>query len=158
MLSRAKPALDPNVQVNVEVTVENKNQEPKLDAFISRRDYVGAITLLEFYKASGKNSKEVMLWLGYSQVHLGEYHKALETYQEMAKEKDYDITINLFLGICYFFLGMYKEADDAAQRLIKLILGARLVNCKIDFFFTFHTNSMMKNDLWDIIKSKLFVY
>jgi intraflagellar transport protein 56 len=116
MLSRAKPALDPNNSAVLEVPKENQKQEPKLENFISRRDFVGAITLLEFYKASGKNTGEIMLWLGYSQFHLGEYHKALETYQEMSQTKDCDPIISLYLGCCYFFLGMYKESDDATQR------------------------------------------
>jgi intraflagellar transport protein 56 len=116
MLSRAKPALDPNMsQVTIEVPAELKN-EPKLEAFISNRDFVGAITMLEFHCASGNKSNEILLWLGYAQFHLGEYHKALETYQAMATEANYDPRINLYLGCCYFFLGMYKESDDAAQR------------------------------------------
>lgn len=79
MLSRAKPALDPNADIlNIDPPANPKNQEPKLEAFIGRRDFVGAITLLEFYKASGKITNEIMLWLGYSHFHLGEYHKALE--------------------------------------------------------------------------------
>nr|KAJ3421422.1 Intraflagellar transport protein 56 [Polyrhizophydium stewartii] len=124
MLSRAKPAVAPANPVPATDVLEAKKKVPKLETFISGRDYVGAVTLLEFLKASGKGDVDSMLWLGYSFFHLGDYRKAMEagvrleaiTYQVMLLDPSCDPLVHLYLACCYFFLGMYKEADDEAQR------------------------------------------
>jgi len=117
MLSRAKPAVntDSSAPVNSS-TIDKKNHVPKVDSFISNRDYTGACTLLEFLKASEKAEYETILWLGYAAFHLGDYKKAMETYQILTQEQNCDPSIHLYLACTYFFLGMYKEADDEAQK------------------------------------------
>ena len=117
MLSRAKPAINKNESdLLIETQPDPKKQEPKLEKFVEKRDFLGAVTLLEFLKASGKNTTVNMFWLGYCQFHLGEYQHAMETYQTMALEENCDPLVHLYLGCCYFFLGMYKEADESAQK------------------------------------------
>jgi intraflagellar transport protein 56 len=109
MLSRAKPAIEPAIPPQ-----EQKKKMPTLESFIANRDYIGAITLLEF------NKKEIglegMLWLGFSYFHLGDYRKSMDCYLELLKDPKIDSVVHLYLGICYFFLGMYKESDESAQR------------------------------------------
>jgi intraflagellar transport protein 56 len=40
----------------------------------------------------------------------------MECYQELLKDPKMDSIVHLYLAICYFFLGMYKESDEEAQR------------------------------------------
>ncbi|RKO86098.1 hypothetical protein BDK51DRAFT_31932 [Blyttiomyces helicus] len=118
MLSRAKPAVTTaaaSAGLSAS-TLDKKKNAPKLDQFIINRDYTGAITLLEFNKATGKYDADNMLWLGYSAFHLGDYKKAMEAYQGFLQEANPDPLGHLFLACTFFFLGMYKEADEEAQR------------------------------------------
>lgn len=48
MLSRAKPAIGPGSSTPAK-DQKKKKQLPKVDDFLSMRDYTGAITLLEVY-------------------------------------------------------------------------------------------------------------
>ncbi|KAH9255034.1 tetratricopeptide repeat protein 26 [Batrachochytrium salamandrivorans] len=116
MLSRSKPAAAPSHPAAVTDVLETKKTVPKLETYITNRDYVGAVTLLEFIKASGKGDIDNMMWLGYSLFHLSDYRKAMETYQTMLLDENCDLLVHLYLACCYFFLGMYREADDAAQK------------------------------------------
>jgi intraflagellar transport protein 56 len=129
MLSRAKPAIPTNTTPTSTSTLDSnkKRKVPKLESFISARDYSGAITLLEFSKAIGKFDVETQLWLGYTNFHLGDYRRAMEVYLSLVSESSNsnnnsnsnggpDPLIHLYLACCYFFLGMYKESDESAQR------------------------------------------
>ncbi|TPX60346.1 hypothetical protein CcCBS67573_g09009 [Chytriomyces confervae] len=116
MLSRAKPAIAATPPVANASTLDKKKKVPKLDHFISARDYTGAITILEFSKAIGKYDHDTQMWLGYTSFHLGDYRKAMQIYEAMLQDANCDPLINLYLACCYFFLGMYKESDEAAQR------------------------------------------
>ena len=49
-------------------------QLPKLEEFLSRRDYAGATTLLEFKRNASKTSNENLdMWIGYCAFHAGGY-------------------------------------------------------------------------------------
>jgi intraflagellar transport protein 56 len=152
MLSRAKPAVAPSVPAP---DPHPQNKMPELETFIANRDYLGAITMLEFKRGCGDNTLETMLWLGYSFFHLGDYRKAMETYQELLKDPKMDSLVYLYLGCCYFFLGMYKEADEAAQR------GP---SCKLQNRLLFHLSHKFNDEkrlmgyhqnLQDIIEDQL---
>ncbi|KAJ3026995.1 UNVERIFIED_CONTAM: Intraflagellar transport protein 56 [Siphonaria sp. JEL0065] len=116
MLSRAKPAIPATPPTANASTLDKKRKVPKLEHFIAARDYTGAITILEFSKAIGKFDYDTQLWLGYTNFHLGDYRKSMELYQSMLQDPNCDPLIHLYLACCYFFLGMYKEADESAQR------------------------------------------
>jgi hypothetical protein len=48
--------------------------EQSLDEFLLKRDYVGALTLLEFkLKCQDGETKELLQWIGYCAFHLGEH-------------------------------------------------------------------------------------
>jgi intraflagellar transport protein 56 len=50
--------------------------EQSLDEFISKRDYTGALTLLEFkLKCQDGDTKELLQWIGYTAFHLGNYKR-----------------------------------------------------------------------------------
>lgn len=57
---------------------QNKAAErkvPELDDFLSKRDYQGAITLLEFERSGESGDNERVLWLAYAYFHYGEHDK-----------------------------------------------------------------------------------
>ncbi|KAJ3102893.1 Intraflagellar transport protein 56 [Phlyctochytrium planicorne] len=83
ILSRAKPAHQASSSPTA--LVDKRRKIPKLDHFISSRDYTGAITILEVYTSVCKDGAQ-------------------------------DVVIFLYMACCMFFLGMYKEADEAAQK------------------------------------------
>ena len=73
----------------------------------------------------------------------------------MVKDPQRDPNVHLYLACCYFFLGMYREADEEAQKgnpfyqvflIIKIIKQLHPVNYKTDYSFIYLINSMMKKD------------
>jgi intraflagellar transport protein 56 len=42
---------------------------------LSKRDYVGAITVLKFKQHSSKNDSKISEWLAYAHFHYGEHDK-----------------------------------------------------------------------------------
>ncbi|XP_021348035.1 intraflagellar transport protein 56-like isoform X3 [Mizuhopecten yessoensis] len=117
MLSRQKPAIGPGSTTPAK---ENKKKKklPKLEDFLSSRDYTGAITLSEFNRISGKGNEETDLWIAYCAFHLGDYKRAMEEYERMTKHDGCHPDVWINLACCYFFLGMYSESDKAAQRVL----------------------------------------
>ncbi len=138
ILSRAKPALAPADGAGGArgVKEQSSKQLPKLEEFLSNRDYVGAMSLLEFHRNSGKGSDTVDMWLGYCAFHAGDYKRAMLEYEALThsqhqdkkkKEKEKplkDAFINL--AIVFFYLGMYHEADKMADKADKSQLRTRL--------------------------------
>ncbi|XP_035699186.1 intraflagellar transport protein 56-like isoform X1 [Branchiostoma floridae] len=127
MLSRAKPATGPAASSPAKESSKKKKKLPKLEDYLTNRDYTGAITLLEFNRSSGKGSEEVDMWIAYCAFHLGEYKRAMEEYQSMTKRDGCHPDVWVNLACCDFFLGMYKEADEAAQKSPKSRLQNRLL-------------------------------
>ena len=87
ILSRAKPAIpaaDPENQAPNSATTK---QLPKLEDFLSRRDYIGALSLLEFHRNSGKGGDMVDSWLGYCAFHAGDYKRSMLEYDALSKMK-----------------------------------------------------------------------
>ncbi|KAJ8319242.1 hypothetical protein KUTeg_004333 [Tegillarca granosa] len=126
MLSRAKPAIGPGSTTPAK---ENKKKKalPKVEDFLAMRDYTGAITLLEFNRNSGKGNDETDLWIAYCAFHLGDYKRAMEEYERLTKKDSCHPDVWTNLACCYFFLGMYPEADEASQRGPKSRLQNRLL-------------------------------
>ena len=76
MLSRAKPAAHPDEASRA--TTKKKRDMPSLDTFLDRRDYVGALTLLEFMKSTGSPLGDTDEWMAYASFHLGDYRRAYD--------------------------------------------------------------------------------
>ncbi|XP_066297835.1 intraflagellar transport protein 56-like isoform X4 [Branchiostoma lanceolatum] len=127
MLSRAKPATGPAASSPAKDSSKKKKKLPKLEDYLTNRDYTGAITLLEFNRSSGKGSEEVDMWIAYCAFHLGEYKRAMEEFQSMSKRDGCHPDVWVNLACCNFFLGMYKESDEAAQKSPKSRLQNRLL-------------------------------
>lgn len=116
-MSRAKPASSDGVCKSA-----SRKEIPKLEDFLEKRDYIGALTLLEFDNSTD-SSLNTDLWLGYCAFHLGDYKRAATIYENLRK-RDYappDVSTNL--ACCYFYLGMYPESqkilEDAANSKLK---------------------------------------
>ncbi|CAK1595869.1 unnamed protein product [Parnassius mnemosyne] len=124
-MSRSKPATD-----NRAGSHSAKKNFPELEDFILKRDYVGAITLLEFLKHENTDDVWVDVWMGWCWFHLGEYRRALEQYQQLRSRENLDSRIAdnmaIDLAVCYFYLGMYKESQDAIEEAPKCALKNRL--------------------------------
>ena len=64
---------------------------PTLSSFLHKRDYTGAITLLQYQKAEAEKQRTSeaeerrLSWLAYCHYHLGDYQKALDAYSELAE-------------------------------------------------------------------------
>ncbi|XP_011866929.1 PREDICTED: intraflagellar transport protein 56 [Vollenhovia emeryi] len=139
ILSRSKPASSEGVR-----TSASRKEIPKLEEFLEKRDYTGALTLLEFNSSTG-GSLETDLWMGYCAFHLGDYRRAATIYENLRK-KDYvppDVPTNL--ACCYFYLGMNPEA----QRVLE---DAAAEGGKLRTRLLFHLSHKMGNE------SKLMEY
>ena len=111
LLSRAKAHVDPKDAAKD--SVKKRKEVPTLHTYLDRRDYVGAITLLEFTKNTGSPLKETEEWLGYCNFHLGNVQKAYGIYLDVARGNPEYWTQ---AACCAFMLGMYKECDDAGSQ------------------------------------------
>ncbi|KAL6259593.1 hypothetical protein P5V15_009510 [Pogonomyrmex californicus] len=121
ILSRAKPASSEGVRKSA-----SRKEIPKLEEFLEKRDYTGALTLLEFNNTTG-GSLETDLWMGYCAFHLGDYKRAATIYENLRK-KDYvppDVPTNL--ACCYFYLGMYPESQKILEEAKDSKLRTRLL-------------------------------
>ncbi|KAL4239394.1 Intraflagellar transport protein 56 [Mactra antiquata] len=141
MLSRQKPAIGPGSTTPAK---ENKKKKklPKVEEFLDNRDYTGAITLLEFNRNSGKGDQDTDAWIAYCAFHLADYKRAMEEYQRITNRGNCHPDTYVNLGCTYFFLGMYPEADDAAQK------GLKLAGLSIDTLHNDHSpSSRLQNRL-----------
>ncbi|CAM9146233.1 unnamed protein product [Heterosigma akashiwo] len=101
-----------------------------MDEYVKNRDYTGALAVLDFQKKSGesKDEEDTLKWIAYCAFHLGDYQKALESYQEMVSlvEKP-DPEIYLFMGCCYYYMQMYEQAETEATKGPDTTLKNRLL-------------------------------
>lgn len=126
MLSRMKPATHSGPAIPAK-EAQKKKEVPKLEDFLSKRDYTGAITLLEFDRHSGKGGEETDLWIAYCAFHLGDYKRAMEEYEKMLERDSCNPDVWVYLACAQFFLGMYPEADVSAQKSPKSRIQNRLL-------------------------------
>uniref|UniRef100_A0A2R8PLU0 Intraflagellar transport protein 56 n=1 Tax=Callithrix jacchus TaxID=9483 RepID=A0A2R8PLU0_CALJA len=126
MLSRAKPAVGGDVQ-HTDKRKKKGRKIPKLEELLSQRDFTGAITLLEFKRHVGEQEEDTNLWIGYCAFHLGDYKRALEEYENATKEENCNSEVWVNLACTYFFLGMYKQAEEAGFKASKSRLQNRLL-------------------------------
>lgn len=114
ILSRTKPATQKSAISNAPTAIAKK-ELPKLEEFLAKRDYTGALTLLEFQRSCGKVNLITDLWIAYSAFHLGDYKRAADEYKKILTNREAPPETHIYLACCYFFLGMYQEAMQAAK-------------------------------------------
>lgn len=96
---------------------KNAKGQPSFDEFVEKRDYTGALALLEYkLKCQEGDVKELLLWIGYCSFHLGNYKRAEEAYKELIDAHDVDSSIHLFIACCYFYQQMYEEAEKECDK------------------------------------------
>ncbi|XP_072760849.1 intraflagellar transport protein 56 [Anoplolepis gracilipes] len=109
ILSRSKPASSDGVRKSA-----SHKEIPKLEDFLEKRDYIGALTLLEFDNSTG-NNLETDLWMGYCAFHLGDYKRAATIYENLRKKDYVPPNVLTNLACCYFYLGMYPESQKILE-------------------------------------------
>ncbi|VDK74060.1 unnamed protein product [Onchocerca ochengi] len=128
---------------------------PELDEFLLKHDYIGAMSLIQFQSKDENIDDMTELWLGHCAFHAGEYRKAISTYEKMLVKKNCSSEINVYIACCLFFLGMYAEAKQYAEKGPKNALQNRLL---------FHLAYRLKdekqlmlnhNNLQDIVQDQL---
>lgn len=112
ILSRAKPALG----TVSEKKKKNQTKISRLEEYLQQRDYLGALTLLEFQRSIGEIEEHADLWIGYCAFHLGDYKKAMEVYKSLTSQPECPAEVWVYLACALFFLGLYKEAEEAASK------------------------------------------
>nr|XP_033186450.1 intraflagellar transport protein 56 [Bombus vancouverensis nearcticus] len=109
ILSRAKPAASEGVRKSA-----SDKRTPKLEEFLEKRDYTGALTLLEFNNAS-ETTGNSELWMGYCAFHLGDYKRASKIYENLKRKDQAPADTSTNLACCYFYLGMYPESQQILE-------------------------------------------
>lgn len=120
-MSRAKPASSDSVRKSA-----SRKEIPKLQDFLEKRDYIGALTLLEFENSTG-SSLETDLWMGYCAFHLGDYKRAATIYENLRKKDHVPSDVLTNLACCYFYLGMYPESQKILEDATESKLRTRLL-------------------------------
>jgi intraflagellar transport protein 56 len=98
---------------------EKSNELKKLDNFLQKRDYMGAISLLEHERKSATENDQQMnlsIWLAYCYFHAADYRKSCTCYEQLIGNKQCPPEIHLYMGCAYFFLAMYENARKAAEK------------------------------------------
>ncbi|KAA0713364.1 Intraflagellar transport protein 56 [Triplophysa tibetana] len=107
---------------------KNKTKKtPKLEDYLNQRDYLGALTLLEFQRNGGVSVDHEDLWIVYCAFHLGDHKRSMEEYKAMTLKPDCPVDVWVYLGCALFFLGLYKEAEEAALKGSKCQIQNRLL-------------------------------
>uniref|UniRef100_A0A665XDF5 Intraflagellar transport protein 56 n=1 Tax=Echeneis naucrates TaxID=173247 RepID=A0A665XDF5_ECHNA len=128
ILSRVKPAVGGETPVSLsEKKKKNKTKVPRLEEYLQQRDYLGALTLLEFQRSIGEKEEHADLWIGYCAFHLGDYKRAMEEYKSLTINPECPAEVWVYLACALFFLGLYKEAEDAASKAPMSPLQNRLL-------------------------------
>lgn len=107
-------------------TINHKNNDNvgsgsnnySVSSLIDKRDFLGAITLIEFERERRKkndssndndnNNISELENLAYCHFHLGHYDKSISIYSDLYSSESSDAIYNLFIACCYYHLGKYK--------------------------------------------------
>ncbi|KAH8036455.1 hypothetical protein HPB51_000577 [Rhipicephalus microplus] len=141
LLSRTKPAVSGSASgsadgLKPERQREQKSAEsrlPTLEEFLEKRDFTGAMALLEFTGTSSSSSQssrlEAALWTAYCAFHLGQHRQAMRIYQELMADKSMPPPLDVwsYLACCQFHLGLYREAEASVLKGPKNQLQSRLL-------------------------------
>uniref|UniRef100_A0A8C2PT01 Intraflagellar transport protein 56 n=1 Tax=Cyprinus carpio TaxID=7962 RepID=A0A8C2PT01_CYPCA len=129
LLSRMKPAVGGEASTSSnEKKRKNKTKKiPRLEDYLNQRDYLGALTLLEFQRNGGVSVEHADLWIGFCAFHLGDHKRAMEEYRALTLRPECPVEVWVYLGCSLFFLGLYKEAEEAALKGPKTQLQNRLL-------------------------------
>lgn len=101
----------------------NKNKIPTFEEFLSKRDYIGAKTILQFSKDYDEIDGTLKkLWLAFCNFHIGDYKNAMEQYENILKIDETNQTLRLNMGVCMFYLGKNFVFLDFCLKNLSLII------------------------------------
>ena len=101
---------------------------PEASAYIKKRDWMAALTLLECDKKySHRHDLKTYLGIAYCAFHNGDYKKAIDTYDELMKREGYDSSIHCFKACCLYALCEYKKAKEEAEKAMDSDLKNRIL-------------------------------
>ncbi|XP_012283614.1 intraflagellar transport protein 56 [Orussus abietinus] len=147
ILSRSKPASSIGGK-----KATARKEVPSLEEFLQKRDYTGALTLLEF-NGSIKKTVDTDLWMAYCAFHAGDYRKAAKLYENLKKEDEGPPDVATNLACCFFYLGMYPEAgnllNEAPESRLKTRLVFHLAHKMADEARLMECHRMLQDDIED---------
>ena len=118
LLSREKAAI-PQSPLGAHQGGEKPDEleTPTIESFFKNRDYKGALTLIDFEaRINGQPDHEAQKWAALAHIRLMEYPEAMALYEKLLERPDADPSLYCYLAACYFYLGMYRKAEEAIQR------------------------------------------
>ncbi|KAF7286814.1 hypothetical protein GWI33_003871 [Rhynchophorus ferrugineus] len=137
ILSRSKPAFTSASDITKSSKKSGLDRgSSQFEEFLIKRDYTGAITLLEFKRYSDQDHN-ANLWMGYCYFHRGDYKNALQVYKKLQKENPDIKNLAVNIACCYFYLGMYEESQEALSHAPTSELKIRL---------NFHISHKLKDE------------
>uniref|UniRef100_A0A3Q2QDN7 Intraflagellar transport protein 56 n=1 Tax=Fundulus heteroclitus TaxID=8078 RepID=A0A3Q2QDN7_FUNHE len=82
-------------------------------------DIYKRLLLQNFQRSVGEKEENADLWICYCAFHLGDYKRAMEDYKSLTMRPDCPADVWVYLGCALFFLGLYKEAEEAASKVFR---------------------------------------
>ena len=84
--------------------------------YINKKDYVGALAILEHGHCDNLSTVDRLLWVAYCASRVGHYSRAKEAYLKLLSSEHDDVPaeVGLYLAISHFYLGSYHDAQQAA--------------------------------------------
>ena len=86
---------------------------PPLEDFLGKRDYIGALVLLNFDANESEEPEKSQVWKGYCAFHLGDFEKAKAIYENIIQKDIDDKTkrdVSLYLACVNYYMQIYQEA------------------------------------------------
>lgn len=106
----------------------DEKKKPKLADFIQKRDYTGALVLLDFMQHSGETDANTLPWQGFCAFHLGEYQKAADTYSRILELNASPNPINhLYKAAALYYMGDIDAAEAEALKGPEINLQTRIL-------------------------------
>ena len=98
-----------------------------LEDFLANCDYTGGLALLEFNRRVGDVDETTLPWIAYCAFHLGDYRKALDTYEEIEQLGHATAETPLYKACCHYYMREYETAEALARRGPETDLQNRLL-------------------------------
>jgi len=117
LLSREKAAIPQSPASGQSQSDKGETEKPTVESFFAARDYNGALTLIDFEtRIKGKSDVGEQKWAALAHIRLMNYSEAMKIYEKLVEKSDADPSLYCYLAACYFYLGMYRKAEDTIQR------------------------------------------
>lgn len=110
-----------------ESAFDQNKKIPDLEECLSKRDYQGAIALLQFKRHANRNDVRNLEFLAYCHFHFGEHDKAYNIYKELLSFEDPDPLYYIYAAACQYYMGLYKEAEASALKGPRCPLQTRIL-------------------------------